>query len=386
MGTAFTRTLRSLRSDSPRRSSTGLLIAAILLAAWTAWLFRAHIFRYETTTSARLEVDRSTHLIQAPYTGRVVMSNLALGRTVEPGDILVELDANPERLQIKEEQARHNAIHPRVESLLAELAAITQARVREQQAGRASLEEARARVNEAEQTARFAETDATRAKKLFEEKLAPERDYSRTQAEANRARAAVESFERSVTRVESDQYTRDSDRDVQIRALEAEIRRLEGEQSTLTAAIGRLQYDVEKLRIRAPIRGRLGDVAVLRTGGVVMEGATLASIVPSGILKVVAEFEPAAAMGRIRPGQPARLRLRGFPWTQYGSIAAHVATVGNEIRDGRVRVECDVDGNGPNLIPAQHGLPGDVEIQVERITPVALLLRIAGRWVAAPVK
>lgn len=384
MGTAFARTMRSLRADGFRGSALGLLLAVLLLGGWSVWLFLARISRYETTESARLEVDRATHLLQAPYVGRVVKSRLVLGRTVQEGEILIELDANPERLQIEEERARRKAINPRVESLHAQIDAATQARMREQEATGAALDEARARVHEAEQPARFAEADAERLKKLFDERLTAEREYARAQADANRTRATVESLQRTITRLEREQGTRESDRDTQIRALEAEIHRLEGEKITSAATIDRLRYDVEKRFIRAPISGRLGDVAILRTGAVVKEGDTLAAIVPSGALRIVAEFDPSAALGRIRPGQPARLRLKGFPWTQYGSIKARVATVGNEIRDGRVRVECNVDGVGPNLIPAQHGLPGAVEVQVEQISPAALVFRVAGQWIAAP--
>jgi membrane fusion protein (multidrug efflux system) len=272
MATAFTRTMGSLRADGFRRSLAGLLVAAALLGGWCAWLFLARVSRYETTESARLEVDRATHLLQAPYGGRVVASRLVLGRNVQAGEILVELDANPERLQMQEERARRKAIDPRVESLRAQLIAATQAADRERDAARAALEEARARVLEAEQPARFGEADAARLKQLMAEGLTPEREYARAQAEADRARAAVASWRQAETRQEREQRTRESDRDAQMRALEAEIRRLEGESVTAGAAIDRLQYDVEKRRIRAPIAGRLGDVATLRPGAVLHDG------------------------------------------------------------------------------------------------------------------
>jgi membrane fusion protein (multidrug efflux system) len=384
MPTAFIRTMGSLRADGFSRSVAGLLMAAVLLGGWCAWLFLARVSRYETTDSARLEVDRATHLLQAPYVGRVVASRLTLGRNVEAGEILVELDANPERLQMQEERARRNAIGPRVESLRAQLIAATQAAARDRDAASAALDETQARVREAEQPARFAEADAARSKQLLAEGLTPEREYARAQAEANRARASVGSWQQALTRQGREQRTHESDRDAQIRALEAEIRRLEGESVTAGATIDRLQYDVEKRRIRAPIAGRLGDVATLRPGAVLHDGDKLASIVPSGVLRIVAEFDPPAALGRIRPGQAARLRLKGFPWAQYGSIAGRVATVGNEIRDGRVRVECDVVGSAASLIPAQHGLPGSVEVRVEEISPAALAFRVAGEWIGAP--
>ena len=107
-------------------------------------------------------------------------------------------------------------------------------------------------------------------------------------------------------------------------------------------------------------------------------------VVPSGSLKIVADFLPAAALGRLRPGQPARLRLDGFPWAQYGSIGATVTTVASEVRDGRVRVECTVAAQPATRIPLQHGLLGTLEVEVEQAAPAALVLRAAGQLLAAP--
>ena len=72
--------------------------------------------------------------------------------------------------------------------------------------------------------------------------------------------------------------------------------------------------------------------------------------------------------------QPARMRLQGFPWAQYGTISATVSSVGSEVRDGRVRVELLVNESG-SRIPIQHGLPGSLEVRVEYATPASLTLR-----------
>ena len=131
--------------------------------------------------------------------------------------------------------------------------------------------------------------------------------------------------------------------------------------------------------------GRLGEVAGLHIGSVVREGDRLAAVVPHGDLQVVADFLPPSALGRIQPGQPARLRLEGFPWTQYGSLAATVSRVASEVRNGHVRVELSVDPDSASPIPLQHGLPGTVEVQVERLAPATLVLRAAGKLLARPV-
>jgi hypothetical protein len=90
------------------------------------------------------------------------------------------------------------------------------------------------------------------------------------------------------------------------------------------------------------------------------------------------------ALGRVQTGQPALLRLDSFPWTQYGSLAATVASVASEVRDGRVRVELMVASEPTARLPLQHGLRGTVEVEVEQAAPATLVLRAAGQLLASP--
>ena len=106
-------------------------------------------------------------------------------------------------------------------------------------------------------------------------------------------------------------------------------------------------------------------------------------IIP-GMLKIMTDFLPPAALGRIQPGQPARLRLEGFPWTQYGAVAATVTSVASEVRNGWVRVERAVRSDAASPIPLQHGLPGAIEVEVDHVSPAALILRTAGLLLTVP--
>ena len=385
MATPFLRSLRSVEGDGFRGALAGLLVAAAVLGAWTVWMLSGRVARYEVSDDARLEVNRAIHVLQSPLLGRVVASRLELDAEVRAGDILVELDSNPEQLQLEEEQTRLRALAPQIDSLQGEIQAIEQAREQERQATVVALEEARARFREAEALGRSAETEAGRLERLHSQGLIPQRDLDQGQAEAERRRAASESLRLVAGRLEQEQRTRDIDREARLRGLGGEISRLEGLRSTAAAAIERLRYEIERRKIRAPVDGRLGEVAVLRIGAVVGEGEKLGAIVPAGTLRVIAQFPPPAALGRIRPGQPARLRLHGFPWVQYGSIAARVESVASEIREGRVRVELRVAPRQSTPIPLQHGLPGSVEVEVERVTPATLALRAAGQWIATTV-
>lgn len=382
--TAFYRSRRSMGNDGFRLSLLWMLLVALLLAAWLAWFFLARVARYEVSDEARLEVDQAIYRLQAPVSGRVVTSHLVLGQEIRSGDVVIELDSAPQRLELAQERARLAAFLPQITALMKEVEAVKQAIQQERQASTAALQQAKAQTREGEALARFAEQEAERFSHLRAQGLIAERDFMQGTAEAERRRAAAESLQLAPGRLEREQKVRESERQAQIEGLQSEITRLQGQRSMSAAAVDRLQYEIERRLIRAPASGRLGQVATLRAGAFVDEADDLGAVVPAGGFKVVAQFLPTAALGRLRREQPGRLRLHGYPWTQYGSVRTTVASVGNEIRDGKVRVEFNVIP-GPNCrVPLQHGLPGTVEVQIERLSPAMLVLRAAGRLIASP--
>jgi hypothetical protein len=121
----------------------------------------------------------------------------------------------------------------------------------------------------------------------------------------------------------------------------------------------------------------------LRPGGVADEGTYRAPIISSSRLIVAAQFPPRAALGRVRRGQSGLLRLDGFPWSEFGSVSVTVAHVALE-SSGTVRVEFDIDPRSTFRGKLVHGMPGSIEVAVERITPLALLLRTTGQALTAP--
>lgn len=196
-------------------------------------------------------------------------------------------------------------------------------------------------------------------------------------AEAERSLAALE---RSVAALRADHRFRISDRRVRLSELARDATELRAAMKTLVPAIDRLTLEIAKRRIRAPTTGTIGRVIEVRRGGFVAEGDELFAVIPDGELRAVALYPAWRALGRIRTGQPARLRMHGFPWTQYGSVRAEVASIGNEARDGLVRVELSMTTDETS-IPLQHGLTTTVEIEVERVSPAMLVVRAAGKLV-----
>jgi multidrug resistance efflux pump len=385
MSTAFSRTMHSLQADRFRGRGLLLAVSFFLMGAWLSWGLFTRLTLYEISSRARVEVDSAATPLQAPIAGRVVVSQLSMGREVAAGDVLVEIESQGEQLDLDRSRTRLQALQQEYQSVQAQLRAENEARLAEQRAWRARVQEAGSAVREAEVPARFAAEEAERLKRMRAEGLIAERDYLKAQAEATRTRATADTSRLSVQRFEEEQLTRDRERAVRLRQLETESMRLSGEQQELRRAMQRTDYEVQRRIIRAPMAGRIGEATVLRAGSYVEEGAALGSIVPRSGLAVVAYFPPASALGRIRRGQTARLRLEAYPWAQYGTVPAVVTEVANEVRDGQVRVQFAMQEEAAPRIPLEHGMPGAIEVEIERISPAELALRTAGRWMATPV-
>ena len=323
------------------------------------------------------------HPVATPVAGRVLLTNLELGSEIERGEILVQLDAQCQKLELEEQRAKRASLMAQLDALRTEVAMREQAIFHDEQAGLAALGEARAHDRKAQATAELAKETAAHYARLDAGQTA-NLELRKAAAQARRSQAESDAARLAIERLSAVLETRKRDRRSEVERQQVEIAKTEGESRTIAATIKRLEHDIERRTIRAAVAGRIGKVNALRVGSVVKEGQVIAAIVPAGRLQVVADFPPAAVFGQIHRGQTARLRLDGFPWSQYGTVEATVTRVGSAVRNGRVQVELAVARGSNPMIRQQHGLPGTLEIEVERVAPVTLLLRAAGRRLARP--
>ena len=98
--TPFIRTVRSLDSDHPTPQIIGLLLAIALLGAWGCWFMLSRVSLYETSSFASLQAEYEPHPVDAAVSGRVTKAALVAGREVALGELLVELDASAETLDV----------------------------------------------------------------------------------------------------------------------------------------------------------------------------------------------------------------------------------------------------------------------------------------------
>lgn len=378
MAAAFARTTRSLTLDSPRWPMIALAVGGLVLAAWLTWFLGSSVTLYEVSQQARLEVGTAARDIAPVQGGRLVASGLAIGRRVEAGAVLVQLDATAQRLRLADAERRLADYPSRLASLTREMAALGAADAGDQASALAAAQSAQARLREADAAARSAGDLARRQAQDAEIGGIARSEALKAAAEARRAGESRSALAEEARKTGFDAVSRRNQNAARIEELAQARLALEAERDATASAIAQLRNEIENRIVRAPVSGTIAAVAALEPGAVVGAGQRLATIVPRGDLILVAEFDPATALGRIRPGQRATLRLAGYPWAQYGIVAARVERVAGELRDGRLRVELKATRNAVHGVQLAHGLAGTVEVEVESLSPARLLARSLG--------
>ena len=330
---------------------------------------------------ARIEAVERAQPLVAEVSGRIALVEAAVGQPVKAGDTLVGLEAETERLRVQEVRAERDALLDQLASLRRRLASRQDALEQAAQVADRAIEESQARLRKAEVAARLAREEAARTRQLHDQGLVSESDYAGVRAEEEQREAEVAQISAELNRRRSEQTRERDDRRAQIDEVRGEIDAAEGERQAASGRIEILEEEITRRLIQAPVSGLIGELAEVQVGSMVQEGERLGMVIPKGELRVVARFSPAEALGRIRIGQPASVRLEGFPWTEFGGVESRVVGVAGELREGGVRVELSLPGGDANdtRIPLQHGLPGLVMVEVERVSPANLLLRTVGR-------
>ncbi len=387
MSNNFSRTLRALRTDGLTGWSLRALVATLLLSVWAAWFFWGRITVWAVSDSARAEVRNEVVQVDSPVEGQVVVVHIARGQEVAVGDLLVELET------FREEGQR--------DSLIADLEGRRtsqtelSSRIRQEEnslgiwlrASRAGVEETRSRVTQAEAAAEAARQKEGRTRRLHGENLVPDEELEEAVSELKQRDAELDSAGLAAERAERELESSRADRQTKIDELRGQLSVADSAIRSLQARIDSLEQEVGQRQIRASIDGTLARVANLTPGSVVELGDELARIVPSGAVRAVAHYRAADAVGRIEPGQPARMRLDGFPSTQFGTVAVTVALVDNEpTEEGLIRVDLDVAPDPATAIDVQHGMVGTIEVEVDRLSPASMLMRAVGKLLDRPAQ
>jgi multidrug resistance efflux pump len=381
MPSEFRQTTIALRTDHARGRRSLLAIATIggLLTVVILWLFTARIALYAVSETARLQVRDEVHPVDTLISGRVVMVKLPLGGSVRQGDVLMVLDATDVTLQLDEARATERGLGAQIAALEAEIGAREQALATTESLGRASLSEAQAALSETTAGATFASRELARADLMRQAGVVAEAEADRASSALLEAKAQVSARHHRRAVLGSETRREMADRRAQNQSLRRSLAALQGQRDGAGVQVKRVEVELARHAVRAPIDGVLGQVRAPQVGSVVAVGQTIAVVTPATQLELVADFTAANAVGRVHPGQRARMRVTAFPWMQYGMLEATVTAVSSEVLDGRVRVKLALDDQPGSAIPHLHGLVGGAEVELDDVSPAILIARAAGQ-------
>src|SRR5688572_1857296 len=179
MSSPFGRSVRAIESERSR-GWIPVMVAASLLAMWAAWFLFSRIPLYETSSAARIEATAAMHPVDARMAGRAVRVNLGIGAPVRVGDVLVELEADAERLALEQSRARVDALAPELASVRSEIAAEERGIEDERRSTAGARDQQSAMLRETRVALALAEEDAQRIARLRAGGLISEQEYARS--------------------------------------------------------------------------------------------------------------------------------------------------------------------------------------------------------------
>ncbi|HEX8413454.1 MAG TPA: HlyD family type I secretion periplasmic adaptor subunit [Sphingomicrobium sp.] len=127
----------------------------------------------------------------------------------------------------------------------------------------------------------------------------------------------------------------------------------------------------EYQQLRAPVSGTVQQLAISTVGGVVQPAQPIMVIVPDDAQPVVEAQILNRDIGFIREGQPVRIKLEAFPFTDYGIVPGVVETISRDAIDMNQGGGTQRDDKGQ---PAQQGL-----VYSARIRMLKKSIRTGGR-------
>lgn len=324
----FARSFAQLRRDNCCVSLVVFACALCVAVLWGTWLYTTRIDIYVTTDVARLESASRIYPLDAPVSGRIKVTHLALGQEVRAGDVLIEFDTEGLLTQINTALAHLAALNPEVQKVSAAIDAGNSALRAAQRTAAIKINQARLQAHGAQLEDRMTGEIARRYE--ADRGAAAYVEVLRVEEDAQIKATASQDLRMETRRLEADSETQASDRKAALEQLESQRAALQGEITTTEAELKQLQYDVHRRSLRSLINGHVASISDIGVGSFVHEGSFLGTVVPVTTVIGIAEFPAATALGRVHPGQHAWLHLSGFPWMRYGSVSAAVSKIASE--------------------------------------------------------
>ena len=264
-----------------------LLLIAIVAAVWFGLHYWNTARWQQSTDNAYVRAD--IHNLTSRVAGEVVEVLVRENQTVKKGEMLLRID--PRDFEAK-------LLNAKAMVAQAEAALVSNERTQTMQG--AMVDEARASLS-------AAQADRGRVRKDYDRANALVKDGVATVARLDVASAAAKSAEASVVRSQAGVKVATS----QVGTMQAEHARLAAQLDAMRANEKLAALDLEATTVRAPVDGRIGNLAV-KLGERIGPSLRLLSLVAANTLSVEANFKE-TQLGHMVIGQPVQVQVDAFP-------------------------------------------------------------------------
>jgi len=334
------------RQGKKHQVKIAMIIAATAVAVIACLLYWLHVRQFVETDDA--QIDGHIYSISARINGHIARVYVEDGQIVHVGDLLAEIEPSDYRLALDRAKAEYedavaNGVaanlavpivrvgsHSQIESADADIAG-AQAAIRgaqkEESAADALLAEARA-------NAKKLNTDVERYRQLIAKREISQQQFDEAVAAADSANAVVSSRDAAL-HAATEQVSQAEARLAQARAnaanaavsprqVSVSLARSQSAAAQVVkagAAMEQAQLNLGYTKIYAPVDGVVGK-RTAQPGHNVQAGEDLMAIVPLHEVWVTANFKE-TQLGRMRPGQPVRIRVDTYGGREWnGRVAA----------------------------------------------------------------
>jgi membrane fusion protein (multidrug efflux system) len=367
-------------ADKSSRNLLTLLVSLLLLLLWTGWFLVAEIASYKKSDNAQLKEAKSTLEINTAVTGKLNSLDIELGMRVKQGDVLFNIDMSALAVSIQSSLSAISQLKSDLQAIEHERSNLKITQTIALKASESTLAQLNKKQKSFQPIVAIQADISERYKKLHLEQKGAELDYLEAQ---KTYQEHLLTNQQITADIENTQLQLATLKQTHKQAL-AQLARRESDVikqlAEVTEAYEQQQIQTTYYQVRSPVDGIIASLSPISTGHILKAGESVATLLTETDLYIEAQFSPEEALGHIRVGQPARVELTGFAWTQFGSLEAEVTHVANAVQNNHVRVKLSIKGAPPESLPLQHDLPATVEVQVARLTPAGLVLQKTATW------
>jgi len=320
------------------------------------------------------EITRQT--ITAPFTGKLVYSNLKENRKVAKGDTLIVLDASAQKVTLESYKRRSGTLNREIVDLRT-LVTFDSTKIAKP-----------FHLQSETYSSEFAYF--LQLMKGLERKCAKQRvEYKRNLQLYNSkviAKAEFENSEFSYFQQIDEFY---STLKKKVYDWEQNLQNNQKELLQLNSDIARLETEIASSVVTTKINGTIQQCTDDQVGTTLFSNQKLAELTPSTNLKVVCSVNP-SDVGHIRVGQPVKMQVDAFSYMEWGMLTGRVEEISNDIlstSDQKIyfRVKCTLDKDYLSLKNGyksyvKKGMTVNARMQVTRRSLYSLLFDKVDSW------